>query len=48
VSLGRVVVLDVWKLETIYRIVSFLALSIVLLALGYIYSRFQDKLAKWL
>jgi uncharacterized membrane protein len=47
-SLGRVVLLDVWKLETIYRIVSFLVLSLVLLALGYIYTRFQDKFAKWL
>jgi hypothetical protein len=47
-SLARVVVLDVWKLETLYRIFSFLALGVVLLALGYVYTRFQEKIAKWL
>jgi len=47
-ALGRVVLLDVWQLQTIYRILSFLALGIVLLALGYIYTRFQDRIAKWL
>lgn len=38
-ALGRVVMLDVWKLEVIYRILSFFALGIVLLALGYVYTR---------
>jgi len=38
-ALGRVVFLDVWKLEVIYRIFSFFALGIVLLALGYVYTR---------
>lgn len=47
-ALARVVMLDVWKLETIYRILSFFALGIVLLALGYFYTRFQEKIAKWL
>jgi hypothetical protein len=47
-ALVRVVLLDVWKLETIYRILSFLALGIVLLALGYIYTRFQERIARWL
>ena len=47
-SLVRVAMLDVWRLETIYRIFSFLALGVVLLALGYVYTRFQEKIAKWL
>lgn len=47
-ALGRVVMFDVWKLETLYRILSFLALGIVLLVLGYMYSRFQDKIRRWL
>lgn len=47
-ALGRVIILDVWKLETVYRIFSFLALGVVLLVLGYFYTRFQEKIAKWL
>jgi hypothetical protein len=47
-ALARVVMLDVWKLETIYRIFSFLALGLVLLALGYVYTRFQEKITRWL
>jgi uncharacterized membrane protein len=47
-AIGRVVILDVWKLETVYRMFSFLALGIVLLALGYFYTRFQEKITKWL
>jgi hypothetical protein len=38
-ALARVVMLDVWKLDTLYRILSFFALGIVLLALGYVYTR---------
>ena len=47
-SLGRVVLFDVWKLETIYRILSFLALGIVLLVLGFIYTKYQEKIKEWL
>jgi hypothetical protein len=47
-ALGRVMILDVWKLETIYRILSFLALGIVLLVLGFIYNKYQEKLREWL
>jgi hypothetical protein len=47
-ALARVVILDVWTLQTVYRIFSFLALGFVLLALGYVYTRFQEKIAKWL
>ena len=47
-ALGRVVILDVWKLETLYRIFSFMALGIVLLVLGYIYNKYQEKIKEWL
>jgi len=47
-ALGRVMIIDVWKLETIYRILSFMALGIVLLVLGFIYNKYQEKLREWL
>jgi hypothetical protein len=47
-SLGRIVIFDVWKLQTFYRILSFMALGIVLLVLGYIYSKYQEKIKEWL
>jgi hypothetical protein len=47
-ALGRVVIFDVWKLETLYRILSFLALGVVLLVLGFIYNKHQEKIKEWL
>lgn len=47
-ALGRVVIFDVWKLETIYRILSFMALGIVLLVLGFVYTKYQEKIKEWL
>ena len=47
-ALGRVMVIDVWKLETLYRILSFMALGIVLLVLGFIYNQYQEKIREWL
>jgi uncharacterized membrane protein len=47
-ALGRVIVFDVWKLETIYRVLSFMALGIVLLVLGFFYNKYQEKLRQWL
>lgn len=47
-ALGRVVLFDVWKLETTYRILSFMALGIVLLVLGFIYNKYQEKIRSWL
>ena len=47
-ALGRVIIFDVWKLETVYRILSFMALGIVLLVLGFIYSKYQEKIKEWL
>ena len=47
-ALGRVVIFDVWKLETLYRILSFMALGMVLLVLGFIYNKYQEKIREWL
>jgi len=47
-ALGRVFLFDVWKLDTLYRILSFMALGIVLLILGFIYNRYQEKIKAWL
>jgi hypothetical protein len=47
-ALGRVVIFDVWKLEPVYRILSFMALGIVLLVLGFIYNKYQEKIREWL
>jgi uncharacterized membrane protein len=47
-ALARVAFFDVWRLETIYRILSFMALGIVLLVLGFIYNKYQEKINEWL
>ena len=47
-ALGRVVIFDVWKLERLYQILSFMALGIVLLVLGFIYNKYQEKIKEWL
>ncbi|HEY9172736.1 MAG TPA: DUF2339 domain-containing protein, partial [Verrucomicrobiae bacterium] len=48
VSLGRVAIFEVWKLETNYRVLSFIALGLVLIVLGFIYNRYQEKIRQWL
>lgn len=47
-ALGRVVFIEVWKLKTIYIILSLMALGIVLLVLGFIYNKYQEKIREWL
>jgi hypothetical protein len=47
-AVGRVFFIDVWQLETIYRILSFLVLGAVLLVLGFLYNRHADTLRRWL
>ncbi|MBI5799743.1 MAG: DUF2339 domain-containing protein [Verrucomicrobia bacterium] len=47
-ALGRVVLLDVWQLALVYRVLSFMALGIALIVLGYVYNRWQDKIREWL
>ncbi len=48
VSLGRVVFFDIRELEPNYRVLSFLALGLVLIVLGFIYNRYQEKIRQWL
>jgi len=47
-ALGRVIVFDIWKLESLYRILSLMALGVVLLVLGFVYSKYQEKIKEWL
>lgn len=47
-AVGRVFFVDVWQLETLTRILSFLVLSAVLLVLGFLYNRHADTLRRWL
>jgi hypothetical protein len=47
-ALGRIFLIDVWKLETLFRILSFMALGVALLLLGFIYNKYQDKFKQWL
>ena len=44
VAVGRVFLIDVWKFETIYRILSFLILGIVLIVVSFVYNRYGDRL----
>lgn len=46
VSVARIFCLDVWQLDPIFRILSFLVLGIVLLAAGFLYNRFAAALKK--
>jgi hypothetical protein len=47
-AVARVFCIDVWQLETLHRILSFLVLGGVLLALGFLYNRYADALRRWL
>ena len=47
-SVGRVVLVDVWKQETIIRVLTFMALGAALLVVGFVYNKYQDALRKWL
>ena len=48
VALLRLYLFDVWRLDTLYRIVSFLVLGVVLLILSFVYSRFAETFRRWL
>lgn len=47
-AVGRVVLVDVWKQETIYRVLTFVALGVALLVVGFIYNKYQEKMRRWL
>lgn len=46
--LGHVLFIDVWELDPVPRIISFLTLGLALLALGFVYNRWQETLRKLL
>ena len=48
VGVVRVTLFDLWRLEAMYRMLSFLALGIVLLVLGFLYPRYQERINRWL
>jgi len=47
-AIGRVFLFDVWQFDTVWRIVSFLVLGAVLLALGFLYNRLAGLIRKWM
>jgi hypothetical protein len=47
-TLMMVVFVDVWRLTTLYRVLSFTVLGIALLVLGFIYSKFEQTIRRWL
>jgi hypothetical protein len=47
-AVSRVVLVDVWKQETIYRVLTFMALGIALLVVGFLYNKYQEKIRLWL
>jgi hypothetical protein len=47
-AIGRAMLIDVWRLATLYRVLSFMALGVVLIVLGFIYTRYQEQIKKWL
>ena len=47
-AVGRVVLVDVWKQETIWRVLTFMALGVALLLIGFVYTKYQDTIRKWL
>ena len=47
-AIGRVVLIDVWKQETIYRVLTFMALGVALLVVGFIYNKYQETIRQWL
>jgi len=46
--IGKVFFFDLRNLETMYRILSFIGLGVVLLAVSWIYTRFKDELRRLL
>ncbi len=47
-SVGRVVLVDVWNEKTIYRVLTFMALGLALVVVGFIYNKYQEKIRQWL
>jgi hypothetical protein len=47
-AIVRIFIHDVWGVDPLFRILSFIVLGVVLLGLGFIYNKFADKFKEWL
>jgi uncharacterized membrane protein len=47
-AIGRLFLLDVWRFDSLYRIISFLVLGAALLTLSFVYHRCSESLRKYL
>lgn len=47
-ALCHIFLFDVWRLDLPFRILSFLILGSVLLVLGYLYNRYEERIRRWL
>jgi len=47
-AIGRVGLVDIWRFETGYRIISLFVLSGMAIGLGFLYTRYQEKMKEWL
>ncbi len=47
-SVGRILAVDVWTLDPLGRIISFLALGAALLLVSFLYARYREFLRKYL
>ncbi len=47
-AVGRLFIVDVWRFDSLLRIVSFLVLGLVLLALSFVYNRFAAAIRRWI
>ena len=45
-ALARLLLIEVWSLEPVARIITFILIGLALLSLGFIYTRYQDKLRR--
>ncbi|HEY3297672.1 MAG TPA: DUF2339 domain-containing protein [Armatimonadota bacterium] len=46
ITLWKTYISDVWMLETVWRIVAFLALGVILLAVSYFYTKYRTQMVK--
>jgi uncharacterized membrane protein len=47
-AVGRVIIVDVWQQEPVYRILTFLALGVALLVVGFLYNKYEERIRQWL
>jgi len=46
-TIGRATLLDISRLEEFYRLIAFLGLGVCLIAVSFLYSRFQNQIRQW-